>query len=112
MTGFIQIVTTTSNKDEAQQIASVLIDERLIACAQVTGPLVSMYRWQGKVEMGEEWLCMLKTRKELFDRIVAAIREVHSYECPEIIATPIVAGSADYLAWMERETGSVHTDAS
>lgn len=103
MTPFIQIATTTATKDEAQQIASVLIDQRLVACAQVSGPLVSVYHWQGKVDTSEEWLCTLKTRETLFDQAAAAIRAVHSYQCPEIVATPILAASPDYLAWMERE---------
>ena len=103
MTPFIQIATTTATKDEAQQIAAMLIAHRLVACAQVSGPLVSVYHWQGKVETGEEWLCTLKTRETLFEQVTAAIREVHSYQCPEIVATPIIAGSPDYLAWLERE---------
>ena len=103
MTPFIQIATTTATKDEAQQIASVLIDQRLVACAQVSGPLVSVYHWQGKVDTSDEWLCTVKTRETLFDRVSIAIRAVHSYQCPEIVATPIIAASPDYLAWMERE---------
>jgi periplasmic divalent cation tolerance protein len=111
MTPFIQIATTTATKAEAEQIATVLIEQHLVACAQVSGPLASVYHWQGKVESNEEWLCTLKSRETLFERVAAAIREVHSYQCPEIIATPIVEGSADYLAWLEREVGGI-TDAS
>lgn len=103
MTLFIQIATTTATKAEAQQIAAMLISHRLVACAQVSGPLASVYHWQGTVETSEEWLCTLKTREALFEQVTAAIREVHSYQCPEIIATPIVAASPDYLAWLERE---------
>jgi periplasmic divalent cation tolerance protein len=105
MTPFIQIATTTATREEAEQIAAVLIEQRLVACAQVTGPVASVYHWQDKVETGTEWLCTLKTRKTLFERVTAAIREVHSYQCPEIVATTIVAASADYLAWLERELG-------
>lgn len=103
MTPYIQIATTTATQEEAQQIAAVLIDQHLVACAQVSGPLVSIYHWQGKVETNAEWLCTLKTHETLFERVSAAIREVHSYQCPEIVATPIIAVSADYLAWLERE---------
>ncbi len=103
MTPFIQIATTTSTHDEAQQIAQMLIKARLVACAQVTGPIMSVYHWQGAIENGDEWLCTLKTRSSLFENVATAIREVHSYQCPEIVATPIVAASADYLAWLERE---------
>lgn len=103
MTPYIQIATTTATQEEAQQIAAVLIDQHLVACAQVSGPLVSIYHWQGKVETNAEWLCTLKTHETLFERVSAAIREVHSYQCPEIVATPIIKVSADYLAWLERE---------
>jgi periplasmic divalent cation tolerance protein len=112
MTPFIQIATTTATKDEAQQIAAVLIEQHLVACAQVSGPLASVYHWQGKVEASEEWLCTLKTREALFDRVTAAIRAVHSYQCPEIVATPILAASSDYLAWLEREVADNVTSAS
>ncbi len=103
MTPFIQIATTTATRDEAKQIARMLIETRLVACAQVTGPVTSVYHWQGGIENGEEWLCTLKTRETLFEKVATAIREVHSYQCPEIVATPIVAATADYLAWLERE---------
>lgn len=103
MTTFIQIATTTATQAEAQQIARMLIEQHLIACAQVTGPVTSVYHWQEKIEEGAEWVCTLKTRESLFDKVAAAIRGVHSYQCPEIVATPIVGASEDYLAWLERE---------
>jgi periplasmic divalent cation tolerance protein len=105
MANFIQIATTTANRDEAEQIARMLVDAHLAACAQVTGPVKSVYHWQGKVEEGDEWLCTIKTRDILFAKVETAIREVHSYQCPEIIATPMVALSDDYQAWLERELG-------
>jgi periplasmic divalent cation tolerance protein len=103
MTHFIQIQTTTATQAEAQQIARMLIEQHLVACAQVSGPVTSVYHWQGKIEEGDEWVCTLKTRESLFEKVAAVIREVHSYRCPEIVATPIVAASDDYLAWLERE---------
>jgi periplasmic divalent cation tolerance protein len=105
MANFIQIATTTATRDEAEQIARMLVDARLAACAQVAGPVKSVYHWQGKVEEGDEWLCTLKTREDLFSKVESAIREVHSYQCPEIMATPIVAISDDYRAWLDRELG-------
>ncbi len=99
----MQIATTTATQAEAQQIARMLIEQHLVACAQVTGPVTSVYHWQGKVEEGEEWVCTLKTRESLFDKVASIIREVHSYQCPEIVASPITAASEDYLAWLERE---------
>ncbi len=103
MTPFIQIATTTATQAEAQRIARLLIDQHLVACAQVTGPVRSVYRWQGKTEEGDEWVCTLKTRESLFERVASAIRGVHSYQCPEIVAMPIHTASEDYLAWLERE---------
>lgn len=81
----------------------MLIDQHLVACAQVSGPVTSVYHWQGTVEEGVEWVCTLKTLESLFEKVAAAIREVHSYQCPEIVATPIVRASEDYLAWLEQE---------
>jgi periplasmic divalent cation tolerance protein len=103
MTDFIQIMSTTATKDEAERIARHLVEQRLAACGQVTGPLVSVYRWQGEMERTEEWLCTLKTRKSHFAEAAAAIRELHTYKCPEIVAVPIVQGSDDYLTWLEQE---------
>ena len=70
---------------------------------QIVGPITSTYRWQGKIETGEEWQCWAKTRGELFARVEEAIRRIHPYEVPEILAVPVVAGSARYLAWLEAE---------
>lgn len=67
---------------------------------QVIGPIASTYRWQGEVERAREWLCLAKTAADRYPEVEAAIRELHSYEEPEIVATPIVAGSAGYLAWL------------
>jgi periplasmic divalent cation tolerance protein len=106
MTTFIQIATTTATQAEAQQIARMLIEQHLVACAQVTGPVTSVYHWQGKIEEGQEWVCTLKTRESLFEKVATAIRGVHSYQCTEIVATPIVVASEDYLAWLERELTS------
>jgi periplasmic divalent cation tolerance protein len=102
MTEYIQVSTTTANEAEANKIATALIDQRLAACVQIQGPLCSIYRWQGKVEQSQEWLCTAKTHQALFDQIASAIREQHSYDCPEIIATPLVASDNDYLAWLEQ----------
>jgi periplasmic divalent cation tolerance protein len=66
----------------------------------------SVYRWQGNIEHAEEWLCLIKTSGDQYPAVEAAIRELHSYECPEIIATPIAAGSPDYLAWLGKQLES------
>jgi periplasmic divalent cation tolerance protein len=100
MTECIQVQTTAGSEEEAERISAALIEKRLAACVQVIGPISSRYRWQGKIEHEREWLCLAKTQASRYDELEAAIRELHSYEEPEIVATPIVAGSADYLAWL------------
>jgi periplasmic divalent cation tolerance protein len=101
MGDYIQVLTTAGSEEEAGRMASVLVERRLAACVQVVGPIVSRYRWQGAVEEEREWQCLAKTTRAAYDGVEAAIRELHSYEEPEIVATPIVAGSAGYLAWIE-----------
>ena len=103
MTDFIQVVTATQRKEDAATIARALVDERLAACVQVLGPVASTYRWQGEIETAEEWQCWAKTRRELYEQVEESIRRLHPYEVPEILATPILAGSASYLEWLEAE---------
>jgi periplasmic divalent cation tolerance protein len=105
MTDYIQIVTTTERREDTERIARTLIEQRLAACAQVTGPITSTYRWHGQIETAQEWQCWAKSRRSLYDEIEQAIRRLHPYDVPEILAIPILAGSADYLAWLEAETG-------
>jgi periplasmic divalent cation tolerance protein len=101
MTDCVQVMTTTGSEEEAGQIASTLVERRLAACVQVVGPITSRYRWQGEIEEEREWQCLAKTTRAAYEAVEAAIREVHSYDEPEIIATPIVAGSPGYLAWID-----------
>lgn len=105
MSDYIQVQTTAARRDEADKIARGLVERRLAACAQVIGPIKSLYHWKGAIEADEEWLCLVKSRAELFGQIEQAIRELHAYETPEIIAVPIIAGSARYLSWLRTETG-------
>ena len=101
MSDYVQVLTTIASEEEAGRIASLLVERRLAACVQVVGPIVSRYRWQGKVEEEREWQCLAKTTRGAYERVEAAIRDVHPYDEPEIIATPIVAGSPGYLAWID-----------
>lgn len=100
MTEFLLVTTTTDSQEKANTIAEALVQQKLAACVQVNGPVTSIYRWQGKVEHAEEWVCAAKSQAAAFDQVAAAICELHSYDCPEIIATAIVDGSADYLKWL------------
>lgn len=101
---FVQVLTTTDSEAAAAQIAQVLVAERLAGCVQIAGPVQSIYHWQGQIDRAREWLCTAKCRQADFARVEAAIRAVHPYETPEILAVPIVAGSQAYLDWLARET--------
>lgn len=100
MTDYVQVLTTAGSEEEAQRLSSALVERRLAACVQVVGPVSSRYRWQGEIEEATEWQCVAKTEARLYPRVEAAIREAHSYDEPEILATPVVAGSAGYLKWV------------
>ena len=101
MKSYIQVSTTTETKEQAENIAQHLVEKKLAACVQITGPITSIYRWKGKVEKAQEWLCVIKTREELFDRVETAIKKMHTYETPEIVAVPIIKGSKEYLTWLD-----------
>jgi periplasmic divalent cation tolerance protein len=105
MTDYVQVLTTAGSEQEAEAIATTLVEKRLAACAQVVGPIASTYRWQGKVEREREWQCLAKTEVGLYHEVEAAIRRAHSYDEPEIIAMPILAGSPGYLAWISESVG-------
>ncbi|MEQ8786077.1 MAG: divalent-cation tolerance protein CutA [Pirellulaceae bacterium] len=102
----VMVATTTGSRDEAQQIAAALVERRLAACVQVGGPITSTYRWQGKVETGEEWVCTAKTLYYRYAAVEQTIRELHSYDEPEILVTTIEAGSKGYLRWLAAEVRS------
>jgi periplasmic divalent cation tolerance protein len=95
------VLTTAGTRDEAAKIARELVDRRLAACVNVTGPIQSVYRWKGAVESAEEWLLLVKTTGEAIDQVQATIKELHSYELPECVVLPVEGGSQEYLAWLE-----------
>lgn len=103
MSEYIQVATTTATAEEAGAIAGMLVEKRLAACVQVVGPIISHYRWLGKIENSREYICLAKTMTILYPAIEEAIKEVHSYELPEIVAMPLIAGSREYLAWLAAE---------
>jgi periplasmic divalent cation tolerance protein len=102
---YVQVVTTVGTREDADRIARAVVEQRLAACAQVTGPITSTYWWEGAIETGEEWLCVIKSTEAAYPALEEAIRAIHPYEVPEIMAVPVVAGSAAYLAWLEGEIG-------
>jgi len=91
---------TTSTRLEAQKIVQSLLQERLIACANIWGPMESRYWWRSKIENASEFLVLMKSKQKLFARLVEAVKEMHSYEVPEILAVPIVEGFQPYLKWL------------
>ena len=102
MAEYVCVSGTAGSREEADELARMLVDRRLAACVQV-GPVHSTYRWQGKVEQADEYAFRAKAPAALAGKTVAAIKEAHSYEVPEIIVTPIVGGDAAYLAWIWEE---------
>ena len=104
MTTAVVVLSTAASPDEAERIATALVDERLAACVNLVGPLTSIYRWQGAVERAAEVLLVIKTRRRLVPRLIARLHALHSYEVPEAIVLPVVAGARPYLAWLLGET--------
>jgi periplasmic divalent cation tolerance protein len=97
----VQVLTTVGSEEEARVISRALVEARLAACVQIVGPIRSHYRWRGKVEEATEWQCLAKTTRSAYTAAETVIKGLHSYDEPEIIATPIVAGSEGYLGWIE-----------
>ncbi|MBS7614226.1 divalent-cation tolerance protein CutA [Candidatus Bathyarchaeota archaeon] len=100
---FVQILTTCETKGQAEKIAEALVDRKIAGCVQIVGPVTSIYRWKGRIEKAEEWLCIIKTKAELYNEVEKTLIQNHTYETPEIISTPITAGSTEYLEWLENE---------
>jgi periplasmic divalent cation tolerance protein len=103
MEDFIIVYTTFPQKRMAKRTAKMLINEKLIACAHIF-KLDSLYIWKGKLEETCEYGSFLKTRKKLYARLENRLRELHPYECPEIIQIPISDGFSEYLSWIKKET--------
>jgi periplasmic divalent cation tolerance protein len=97
------LLTTAPGRDEAHQIAKLLIDEKLAACVQLL-PIESFYFWRGKTQNEAEILLLVKTRSALFEPAIARIKAVHSYSVPEIVAMPFIAGFSGYLDWIDEVT--------
>lgn len=99
-----QVVTTTDSREAADTLARSAVEARIAACAQVSGPITSTYRWAGRVEIAEEWRITFKTPTDRYPALEQHIREHHGYDVPEILASPVIAGNPVYLAWLEAET--------
>lgn len=107
MTDKLVVLVTCRSAKEAERIARSLVQKRLAACANILrSPVRSIYRWKGKIESAREVLLIIKTSRRGFSKLQAAIKRLHSYEVPEIIALPIAAGSQSYLSWLAKSVAS------
>ena len=97
---FVVVLVTTANAEEGARLGRTLVEERLAACANVVGPIRSIYRWVGAVEEADEHLVLLKARGADVAALEARVRALHSYDVPEVLALPVTTGSAPYLAWL------------
>lgn len=96
----IVITTTADDREQLEQIARTLLEKKLAACCQISGPVESLYRWQDQIESAAEYIVTIKTMSALSPQVMRIIREMHSYDEPELIITPILGGSPTYLQWL------------
>jgi periplasmic divalent cation tolerance protein len=102
----IVVLMTAANAEEAERIAQALVERRLAACVQILPAIKSVYRWKGEIASESEVLLLAKTSGEKFVELERAVRAVHSYETPEIIALPVNLASEPYLKWLIDSVGS------
>jgi len=103
--GAFVVLVTAASEDEARRIAEALVTERLAACCNLLPGVRSIYRWQGKVCHDDEILLVIKTSEKRFDDLERRVRELHSYDVPEVVALPMAAASEPYLAWLREQCG-------
>lgn len=103
MTDKIVVLTTCDSEEQAARIARRLVEQRLAACVNIVPRTTSVYRWKDNIESAEEWLLIVKSRRQLFPLLRAEIEKLHRYVVPELIALPIVDGAEAYLGWMDDE---------
>ena len=101
---FQLVLTTAGSREQAESIARELVERKLAACVNVIPGMTSFYRWRGELQREGEVLLVVKSRRGLFDRLAARVRELHSYQVPEIIALPVIVGDEDYLRWLSEAT--------
>lgn len=100
----IVVLVTAKDSKQAQKIAEKLVSQKLIACANIVKGIQSIFWWEGKVDRAQEALLILKSKKSLLKKIIKAVKSVHSYQVPEVIALPIIGGNEDYLKWIDEST--------
>lgn len=100
----VVVYITAPSEEEASKVAHSLVKEKLAACVNIVSNVRSIYSWQNKIEDDKELLLIAKTQQHLVDRLVSAVKELHSYDVPEVIALPVIEGSPDYLKWLQEST--------
>ncbi|MGH9352110.1 MAG: divalent-cation tolerance protein CutA, partial [Terriglobia bacterium] len=108
MTDKIVVLVTAGSAREAREIAKHLVESRLAACVNISPPVRSIYRWEGKIISDREFLLFIKTKKNLFRQVKDAVLKIHSYTTPEIISLPVIEGSAAYLRWIDESVKKRH----
>ncbi|MFF7634714.1 divalent-cation tolerance protein CutA [Kitasatospora sp. NPDC008050] len=103
MSGYLTVLTTTDSAERAGELARAGVGARVAACAQIDGPITSVYWWEGALQAEQEWRVVYKLPADRFGELERIISSVHTYETPEIIATEITHGSAEYLRWITAE---------
>jgi periplasmic divalent cation tolerance protein len=103
MTDKIIVLTTCDSEERAAELARHLVEQRVAACVNILPQARSIYQWKSKIEDSAEWLLVIKSRRDLFAALRTQIEKLHTYEVPEILALPVVAGSDAYLGWIDRE---------
>jgi periplasmic divalent cation tolerance protein len=101
MTDKIVVLSTCASEQEAEKLARALVEQRLAACVNVIPGISSFYRWQGNLETATEFLLMIKSSRHRFEQLRSALENLHTYEIPEVIALPIMDGTANYLDWID-----------
>jgi len=97
---YIVVLVTASSVQEADRIASVLLESKVAACVNITGQIRSLFWWEGKIDQAQEMLLVIKTKEVLLEEVIRLVRENHTYDVPEVIALPIVGGNPSYLEWI------------
>lgn len=103
MSEYVQVFVTIDDELKAVEIAETMVEKRLAACVQITGPVTSVYRWKEKLNMDREWLLIFKSSGKLYDELEREIKKLHTYDVPEILSVPVEKGNKDYLNWLDTE---------
>ena len=109
MTEKIVVFSTCGSEQDAIKVARALVEAKVAACVNILPNIRSVYRWKGAIEEESEWMLIIKSSRSLFAQLQVELRKVHSYEVPEVLAIPVVDGSAEYLGWLDRELAGSDT---